>query len=101
MDELKIPVKYRINVWKSLTKYPTKMDVLYEIISHVTKMKGDEFSEQTLNGIWYDSDGVANWRGTDFEKMFDALITDGYVEESRTEEKSGKRWYVIAKNPWI
>jgi len=97
MNKDKLPVKYQINIWKTLPNYPTREDVLFELYMYISKKKSDEFSEQTLNGIWYDAGGVANWKGTAHESRINEMMTDGTFGKVRTEEKSGKSWFKIAK----
>ena len=97
MDNNKLPIKYQISIWKTLPAYPTRADVLFELYTYIGKKSTDEFSEQTLNGIWCDATGVANWRGTIFETRINDMMNDGTFEKTRTEEKSGKDWFKIAK----
>jgi hypothetical protein len=101
MTQENIPVKYSMNIWKSLPGYPTKLDVLYEIYSHLFKNSKSEFSEQTLNGIWFDDKGVANWRGTKYEHYFIELQKDSTIRESKNIK--GKSWMIIEEkhNPFI
>lgn len=93
----KLPIKYHIGIWKTLHGYPTRNDVLYELYVYVSKKITDEFSEQTLNGIWYDQEGAANWKGTVYETHINDMMSDGTFKKVRTEEKSGKEWYTINK----
>lgn len=97
MNKDKLPVKYLISIWKTLPGYPTREDVLFEVHQYISKKTSDEFSEQTLNGIWYDTGGVANWRGTMYETRINEMMSDGTFEKTRTEEKTGKDWFKIAK----
>lgn len=97
MNKDKLPVKYHISIWKTLPDYPTRTDILFEIYTYISKKTSDEFSEQTLNGIWYDQGGVANWRDTIFETRINEMMADGTFEKTRTEDKSGKEWFKIAK----
>ena len=100
MNQENIPIKYTMNIWKSLPVYPTKMDVLFEIYSYLFKNSKTEFSEQTLNSIWYDSTGSGNWRGTSTELHFNELIRDNFKE---TKNVNGKSWFSIdqEKNPFL
>lgn len=94
------PIKYLMNVWKSLPNYPTKLDVLYEICTFLTKSEKTEFSEQTLNGLWCDSKGVASWRGTKLEDGYNKLMEEGFFKLNKSV--NGKDWYQIneEKNPF-
>lgn len=96
MNKDKLPIKYHIGVWKTLPGYPSKQDVLYEITAYMERKSMTEFSEQTLNGIWYDQQGVANWAGTAHEEVVNSMIESGTIKVSRVED-SGKEWYTIAK----
>lgn len=99
MERNKTPIKYTLNVWKMLPGYPTADDALYEIMQHMSRKGMTEFSVQTLNGVWYDQSGVANWEGTQFEVAFKELLANGTVAVARTEDKTGKQWYKI-NDPW-
>lgn len=93
MTQENIPIKYTLGMWKSLPQYPTKLDVLYEIYNHGFKNDKPEFSEQTLNSLWFDEKGAGNWKGTRKETFFNELLKDGTITESK---KTGdKAWYVI------
>ena len=102
MNQELTPVKYLLGMWKTMPGYPTKLDTLYEIYNFLYKNEKKEFSEQTLNGIWYDEKGVANWKGTRRELWVKELISDGAIVVSRTEQFKGedKDWYRIENNPF-
>lgn len=93
MTQENIPVKYSMGIWKSLPVYPTKGDVLYEIYSHLFKAGKTEFSEQTLNSIWFDEKGSGNWKCTRYEHHFIELQKDVTFKESKNV--NGKPWFVI------
>lgn len=97
MTQENIPIKYTLNMWKSLPGYPTKLDVLYEIYNYVHKNEKKEFSELTLNAFWFDDKGVGNWRGTKKETYVNELMKEGTIKETR-KDKSEKSWYVIDEN---
>jgi len=97
MEQNKTPIKYSLNVWKSLPGYPKPDDILYEIMQYTGRKGMGEFSMQTLNGIWYDQAGVANWEGTQIEECVNALISNGSIEMA--DERNGKQWYKI-NDPW-
>lgn len=97
-----VPFKYLLSMWKTMPNYPTKLDVLYELYSHIVKnMKNSEFSEQTFNAIWYDQSGVANWKGTAIESKLNEMFADGTFVKSR--DVGEKSWYKIADaaNPFL
>ena len=100
MTQENVPVKYTMNIWKSLPVYPTKLDVLYEIYAHMFKNGKTEFSEQTLNSIWYDAKGSGNWKGTRYEHHFIELQKDVTFKEVK---KNDKQWFIIddTKNPFL
>jgi hypothetical protein len=100
MTQENIPVKYTMNIWKSLPVYPTKNDVLFEIYSYLFKNSKTEFSEQTLNAIWFDDKGSGNWKGTKYEYFFVELQKDSVFKEIKNV--NGKSWLVIdeQKNPF-
>jgi len=100
MTQENVPVKYTMNIWKSLPVYPTKLDVLYEIYSNLFKNSKTEFSEQTLNSIWFDEKGSGNWKGTKYEHYFIELQKDSTIKE--VKNTNGKSWLVIdeTKNPF-
>lgn len=101
MNQNDIPMKYVLGLWKNASMYPTKNDVLFEIISFVEKnTKNGEFSEQTLNRIWHDQSGSGNWKETVFEDLFQTLVNDGIITQARTA--GDKVWYQIdqEKNPF-
>ena len=95
-----IPIKYLMNIWKSVQGYPSKLDVFYEVYSHLNKTNKTEFSEQSLNSLWYDSTGSGNWKGTQYEHHFIELQKELVFKE--TKNVNGKIWYVINddKNPF-
>ncbi len=92
MNQENVPVKYTMGIYKALPIYPTKNDVFYEIYSYLFKNKKTEFSEQTLNSIWFDTHGSGNWKGTAVETHFNELVADTFKE---TKNASGKVWYSI------
>jgi len=100
MTQENVPVKYTMGIWKALPVYPTKLDVLYEIYSHLFKNSKTEFSEQTLNAIWFDEKGSGNWKGTKYEFFFIELQKDSIFRE--TKNVNGKSWLIIdeTKNPF-
>jgi len=93
MNKDRLPIKYHVGVWKTLPKYPNRMDVLYEVYSYMSRKGMDKFSELTLNGIWNDQDGVANWRGGPIEAVVDELFSNGTFE--KIDDESDKNWYRI------
>lgn len=93
MNTDNVPIKYQMSIWKGLKGYPTKNDVLYEIYSYLFKNSKTEFSEQTLNSLWFDEKGVGNWRGTTYEKHFIDLLKDLIIRESKTV--NDKSWFII------
>lgn len=101
MDKDKIPVKYSMSIWKTLPKYPTREDVLYELMLYMEKnLSGGEFSEQTFNGIWYDHLLTEpNWKGTKIEERLNEMFSDGTFEH--TKDKGDKAWYKITKTPFV
>lgn len=101
MNQEKIPLKYTLGIWKSTKTYPTKMDVLYEVYEYLNKSNKTEFSEQTLNSVWFDQSGSGNWKDTIKQVFFNELITDGtFIESKNTGDKI---WYKIEEklNPFI
>ena len=84
------PVKYTMNMWKALPGYPTKPDVLYEILVYLVKSSKTEFSLDTLNSVW------DVWRGTVTEDIVNEFIDNGTFVE--VKEKSGKARYKISNN---
>jgi hypothetical protein len=93
MTQENIAVKYTMGIHKSLPIYPTKMDVLFEIYSHLFKNSKTEFSEQTLNSIWFDEKGSGNWKGTKYEYHFIELQKDSIIKE--VKNTNGKSWLII------
>lgn len=88
-----------MNIWKTLPKYPTREDVLYELCMYVEKnLANKEFSELTFNGIWYDTGGVANWKGTRIEEHINEMFANGTFVMSR--DQNGKTWFKVANNPF-
>ena len=101
MTQDNVPVKYTMGMWKSMPNYPTKLDVLYEVYANLFKAGKTEFSEQTLNSIWFNSAGAGSWKGTKTEILVQDLIKDGTFKESKTVNE--KVWYVIDTklNPFL
>lgn len=96
-----LPIKYLVGVWKTLPGYPTSEDVLYEICHYMNRKGMTDFSELTFNGIWYDTTGVANWKGTDVEARLNEMMSDGTFLVNRTDA-NGKNWYEIkGEIPWL
>ena len=95
MNKDKLPIKYSLSIWKSLPKYPTREDVLYELSLYMEKnLSGGEFSEQTFNGIWYDHQNTApNWKGTKIEDRLNEMFKDGTFKKTRTQ--GDKTWFKI------
>lgn len=100
MEEL-TPIKYLVGVWKTLPGYPTREDVQYEIMQHMRRKRMSDFSEQTLNGVWYDQAGVACWRGTEHERLVLEMMEDGTFGRVRIDQ-AGKQWYDLGGGPeWV
>ena len=85
-----------MGVWKNLSNYPSKEDIVYEISLYLLKDKrpNGEFSSQTLNSIF-----GSKWEGESHGQVIKKMIADGDFIETKKITAS-KIWYKINNNPY-
>ncbi len=74
MNKLNTPIKYTLGIWKDLEGYPSKEDVLFEIVQHVEKRQQKNFTRQTLEPLWKDDPARPQK-----EEILADMIADGTV----------------------
>lgn len=96
MDKNKIKFKYILGVWKTMSDYPTKEDIVYELSLFLFKDKrpGGEFSQQTFNSVFGSS-----WEQTKHGELINEMIGSGEFEETKKSTAS-KKWYKIKNNQY-
>jgi hypothetical protein len=96
MDKNNIQFRYLMNLWKSLSDYPTKMDVIYELSVYLMKdgRPNGEFSHQTFNSAF-----GSEWESSKHSEIIGELIKTGEFEET-SKSVAGKKWYKIKNNPY-
>ena len=96
MDKNNIQFRYLMNLWKSLSDYPTKMDVIYELSVYLMKdgRPNGEFSHQTFNSAF-----GSEWESSKHSEIICELIKTGEFEET-SKSVAGKKWYKIKNNPY-
>ena len=96
MDKNKIKFKYLMNLWRTMPDYPTKEDVIYELVVYLTKdgRPNGSFSLQTLKAPF-----GPNWEETKFKQIVDEMIETGEFEVD-DKKSSSKVWYKIKNNPY-
>jgi len=78
-----------MNVWKSLSGYPTIEDISYEISSYLYKEGKEDFSFSTLNSLY-----GKDWKETKHFSLVEDMIESKLIE--KTEKKlGGNDWYKI------
>lgn len=94
MDKNKIKFKYLLGIWKTLSSYPTKEDIVYEIENYLIKEKkiDGEFTISSLNSIF-----GKEWEKTKHKILFDDMIGNEIIEN----DKNNKKNYKINKNGYI
>ena len=85
-----------MNLWRSLSDYPTKMDVIYELSVYLMKdgRPNGEFSHQTFNSAF-----GSEWESSKHSEIIGELIKTGEFEET-SKSVAGKKWYKIKNNPY-
>lgn len=84
-----------MNLWKSMSSYPTQEDLVYELCSYLEKdgRPGGEFTLQTFNSIW-----GSKWMETKHYELVQQMLNDGFFTES-SGQGSNKVKYKIKDTP--
>jgi hypothetical protein len=95
MEKNKLKMKYLMGVWKELSEYPTKEDIIYELNSYLIKdgRPDGDFSDQTFNSFL-----LPGWEKTKHGIAVNELIETGVFEKSE-KSVANKNWYRIKDNP--
>jgi hypothetical protein len=94
MTELKIPMRYALNLHRTRPDWPTKLDVIWEVHKFASAGRSGEFLDSDLDQMF---DGVTDKA----RRHLDEFYSDGTFAKSRT---SGERiHYKISKekNPFV
>jgi len=80
-----------MGLWKSLSSYPTKEDVKYEISIFLLKegRSNSEFSSQTLNSVY-----GSKWETLPQGQIIKSMIENGEILETKKSTPS-KKWYTF------
>ena len=96
MDPRDIEFKYSMNLWKTLSGYPSAQDIIYEISSYLLKdgRPNGKFTEQTFNSIF-----GKDWESGDIGYMIGKMMKTGHFEKS-DRSTLGKEWFKIKNNTY-
>jgi hypothetical protein len=85
-----------MNLWRTMSNYPTKEDAIYELSVYLVKdgRPNGSFSEQTLRAPF-----GSDWESTKYKQIIDEMIETGELEVD-TKKVSAKTWYKIKNNPY-
>ena len=95
MEKNKVKMKYHMGIWKELSGYPTREDLIFELNSYLVRdsRPQGEFSIQTFNSFL-----PSDWEEKEFGTIVKSLISDGTFEPQKKNQK-GKEFYKIKDNP--
>jgi hypothetical protein len=94
MNEKNTPMRYALNLHRTRPDWPTKLDVVWEVVKHASSGRSGEFLDSELDSLFAGSEDKAR-------QHLAELYGDGTFVKSRT---SGERvHYKIAKerNPFV